>query len=135
MQVGVWRVRCFPCGYRFEDAAAHAAAGNKRAPCPSCGSKGLIIDVEDGDAATTHVMLRLTKKLPGKGRVFRGKFGDELHHETGRWQRITRTVDRHGDWYRERITDYETGDLVRARDEPLSEHRGRGSARHRTLNP
>jgi hypothetical protein len=57
-----------------------------------------------------------------------------LFEKTGRLHLIDRSFDRIRDWYHERIADAETGDVVHECDEPLSEHRGHGSAR-RDLRP
>lgn len=39
------------------------------------------------------------------------------------------TVDREADRYTERLVDGETGEVIHDVDEPLSEHRGHGSAK------
>lgn len=54
----------------------------------------------------------------------------ELHRESGEVRHVVREIDRAGNRYYERITDPH-GNVVREVDEPLSEHRGRGSARRR----
>jgi hypothetical protein len=36
-----------------------------------------------------------------------------------------------GDWYRETVTDEETGELLRHCEHPLSQHKGHGSAKRR----
>jgi hypothetical protein len=53
----------------------------------------------------------------------------EHFRQTGRDHFIHRVIDRPGNFYYERIVDSETGAVVRLVDEPLSLHRGRGSAR------
>ena len=45
--------------------------------------------------------------------------------------RISRLVDRENDRYRESVEDTKTGEVIRDVDHPLSEHRGRGSAKGR----
>ncbi len=46
-------------------------------------------------------------------------------------RRVTydRFIDKDGDLYHERVVDVETGEVVRDVTEPLSDHRGRGSAK------
>jgi hypothetical protein len=128
---GDFRARCL-CGYIYPDAVALAAEFDDREPCPSCGSKAVVLDVEASDEATVHSMVRVKGRWPGLKRPYlEMKAGDELHYDSGRWQRITRHIDRQRDRYSERIVDYETGELIRECDEPLSEHRRRGSARRR----
>jgi hypothetical protein len=38
-------------------------------------------------------------------------------------------IDRENDRYFERVTHYETGEVIHEIDEPLSQHRGHGSAK------
>jgi hypothetical protein len=40
-----------------------------------------------------------------------------------------RIIDRDDDRYFEKVTDYESGEVIHHCDEPLSQHRGRGSAK------
>ena len=55
--------------------------------------------------------------------------GHDLHHRTGRWSLLHRLIDRRNDRYQERIVDAETGQVLQEVDEPLSAHRGHGSAK------
>jgi hypothetical protein len=58
-----------------------------------------------------------TLSMPSHSRS-RGKV---VHHE--------RLIDRDNNQYEEKVTDYETGEVIHRQVEPLSEHRGHGSAR------
>jgi hypothetical protein len=49
--------------------------------------------------------------------------------QSGRRQQAHRTFDRHNDRYIETITDHASGEVVMEKNERLSDHRGRGSAR------
>jgi uncharacterized FlaG/YvyC family protein len=53
--------------------------------------------------------------------------GDDLHRNSGKWYKKVRIIDRENDRYYEEIVDPDTGNVIRQCDEPLSEHRGRGS--------
>jgi len=57
------------------------------------------------------------------------KTGDDLFRKTGKWNKLNRRVDRDKDWYDEKIMDPETGKILHEVHEPLSQRRGRGSAR------
>jgi hypothetical protein len=46
---------------------------------------------------------------------------------------LERRIDRASDQYYEHIEDEETGEVVGHVEEPLREHLGRGSARHRSI--
>jgi len=54
---------------------------------------------------------------------------DDLHRKTGRWMKLHRVIDRLNNWYHKRVTDPATGEVVHECDEPLTEHRGHGSAK------
>jgi hypothetical protein len=104
--------------------------------CPACGSSRLVkealfdftvevahdlpmnVEVVNADAPT--------KKVPKRIEIKR-----EVHHDSGRIQQTHRTFDRSGDSYRERIVDARTGEVFVENEEPLSEHRGHGSAKDR----
>jgi hypothetical protein len=79
-------------------------------------------------AVRDHVRVTLL----GAGRkepVLEQKVGDSLFRETETWSYREMTIDRERDWYRELIVDRISGAVLRRCDEPLSAHRGRGSAR------
>lgn len=42
-----------------------------------------------------------------------------------------RMIDRDNDLYFEKITNYETGEIIHLSEEPLSQHQGHGSAKNR----
>lgn len=120
--------RCGQCDRELDEAIGLAL--EDRQPCPECGSKsrnfgkGLNADV------TMHSTLGYKARHPGPGKPFvEGKVGSDLHRKTGRWMHLERVIDRARDWYRERISDPHTGEVIRDVEEPLSQHRGRGSAK------
>jgi hypothetical protein len=43
--------------------------------------------------------------------------------------KVERSIDRLEDRYSERVTDVDTGEVIRQCDEPLSAHQGHGSAK------
>ena len=51
------------------------------------------------------------------------RFGREVH--------VVRKIDRENRWYTERITDPQTGEVLREVSEPLRDHHGHGSAKKR----
>jgi hypothetical protein len=48
--------------------------------------------------------------------------------------KIQRVIDRAKNWYREIVQDPETGQVVHQSDEPLTEHRGHGSAKTQKMD-
>jgi len=104
----------------------------QRTPCPACGSAVRDISVFAEDYAEVRERVGLKVRKAGVRKpVLETVSGDDLTVATGRWVHRERTIDRAGDRYRERVVDPLTGDVIRDVDEPLSGHRGRGSAKSR----
>ena len=57
------------------------------------------------------------------------RFGDSLHRNSGKWMKLRRVIDRDNDWYEETVINPETGNVIHDCNEPLSAHRGHGSAK------
>jgi hypothetical protein len=96
----------------------------------SCGHTHYDIHVED--TLEFHAILGYKAKSQSKGKPYiEGKGGDDLQRNTGRWMHLQRIIDRARNWYTEVVTDHETGEVVHRCEEPLSEHRGHGSAKHK----
>jgi hypothetical protein len=55
--------------------------------------------------------------------------GDDLHRKTGKWMKLSRLIDREHNLYREEVKDPSTGGVLHYCEEPLSEHKGHGSAK------
>jgi hypothetical protein len=97
----------------------------------SCGHAHYGICVED--SLEFHGSLAYKTKRQGKGKpLTEGKTGDDLHRISGKWMRLERIIDRARDWYKKLVTDPETGKVGHYCEEPLSQHRGHGSAKYKT---
>ena len=101
-------------------------------PCPSCGSTARIFEV------TIHDGIVMKSKLGMKARHSSGKkpfieqvTGDDFHRKTAKWMNVSRVYDREHDLYKEIITDPVTREVIHECIEPLSEHTGHGSAKHK----
>jgi hypothetical protein len=55
--------------------------------------------------------------------------GDDMYRDTGKWNYLERVFDYENDYYIEKITDPLTGEIIKECKEPLSEHKGHGSAK------
>jgi predicted nucleic acid-binding Zn-ribbon protein len=118
------------CGWVFADF--EEANKLPRQQCPKCGSTARHFSVHVSDSITIHEKLAVKAKRAGAKKPFlEGVSGEDLHRDSATCSKIERVIDRENDRYRERIVDAE-GNIVREVDEPLSEHRGRGSAKPRT---
>jgi len=113
-------IRCADCGatLKAEDDA-----------CPECGSRNRRIKATLKAALESREFIRMKAKEGGRGKPFLEiRSGDSLFRKTGVWNRIHRIIDRKNDRYYERIED-QSGNVIRLCDEPLSQHRGHGSAK------
>jgi hypothetical protein len=73
--------------------------------------------------------LGIKAKRPNEKRPFiEQRVGDDFHRATGTWRKLERVINRDTDTYHEVIRDAD-GNEIRRCDEPLSAHRGRGSAK------
>ena len=84
--------------------------------------------IQASDGRVGHEAARYkSRRRPGKPDLERW-VGDSLHRDTGEWIHREYVVDHDHNRYSERITD-RTGRVIHECDEPLDQHRDRGSAR------
>ncbi len=121
-------VACAKCGTAIDPAG-------RASSCPECGSEDRLIEVTDTLVAKLKEKAKSAKKRAGKKKRYEEvTIGDDLHRDSGQWNRIEQVIDRDNDRYRKRITDAE-GKILRDEDKPLSLHRGHGSAKHAKQKP
>lgn len=119
---------CQNCGNKIFESAG--LASEDRSPCPFCGSKNRSFNITISDTITIHEMLGTKAKRPGDKRPFiEQKAGEDFHRDSQGWRKLERIIDRDNDSYKETITDPKTGEIFHAKDEPLSEHQGYGTAK------
>ena len=105
--------------------------------CPKCGCKKRIVKIflKDEFKGEIHDYAKGKVKRKGKKKpVKEFKVGDSFHRKTGKWNYRVMDIDRENDHYREVIIDKETGEVIHYCEEPLSKHRGHGSAKKRELD-
>jgi hypothetical protein len=111
MSVVLQTVRCGNCGLDLEEAPG--APADERNGCPRRGSMSRHFSLSIRETVTLHGMLGLKGRHATGGRPFiEQKVGDDLHRKSGRWMRLERVIDRAKNWYREVVTDRETGKIV-----------------------
>ena len=123
-------VTCSNCGTALDEPTGIAVEDRQR--CPNCGStqRANHQKIED-TGIEIHDQLVVKASHPDSRKPFlESKRGDELYRKTGEWNKLERTIDRENDRYTEKITDSD-GNTIIEQDEPLSEHRGHGSAKKR----
>jgi hypothetical protein len=125
MSAELQSVACGNCGLKLEE---NPGPPDERTGCPQCGSTLRHLSVSVSETVKFHEMLGL-KGRHAEGRPFiELKQGDDLHRKSGRWMLLERVIDRAKNWYREVVTDPETGKVIHQCEEPLSEHQGHGTA-------
>lgn len=74
-------------------------------------------------------------KRPGVKRpLFEMKDMPSMSTRLGKLMRREQHIDRENDQYHERVSDYETGEVIHEQREPLSQHIEHGSAKPRDLD-
>jgi len=123
-------VFCGACGLELEEDTSCPA--DRRKPCPVCGSKIRKFHVALRDSITFKEKLRLKGRHAVGGRPFIEEVsGNDLHRKSGKWVKLSRIIDRDNDIYHEVVIDPETSNVIHECKEPLSKHRGHGSAKRK----
>lgn len=123
-------VQCKDCGYTGGDDFKRP---DGILQCPNCRSSNLQIHVMD--TVQGHEKIGLKAYRDGQTRAYRELIqGEELYRREGKWVRKYRLIDREADEYHECVTDPETGQIIHECKEPLSRHRGHGSAKREPNN-
>jgi hypothetical protein len=127
----VW---CGGCGKQLDESPNTPV--HDRIPCPNCDSKtrkfGVVIN------AVAEVSSRMRAKArsgeagkPGGKPWLTTMSEPSWSHARRKWMHREKTENRRDDRYTEVVWDPDTGEIVHQCDEPLSEHRGHGSARQK----
>jgi hypothetical protein len=120
-------VQCGDCQAYLVDETAW---DNERRPCPECGSVRRSISMHVSDELKIYEHFRSRQKQEGtSGYIHDQIVGDDYTKATGKFNKKVRIIDRKNDYYYESVTNSETGEVMHLRDEKLSEHYGRGSAK------
>ncbi len=126
-------IECGECGEILDEPTDQTETD--RMPCPNCGSLRRHVRLSFSETLTLHEKRKLKAKGPEGGKPrYESVQGDDLHQKSGRWMKLKRIIDRVNDWYQEIITDPKTGEVVHKTEDPLSEHRGHGSAKRYKIN-
>ena len=99
-------------------------------PCPQGGALARTRRIEISDSARGTEVVVYAARHPGEKQAFLwGSTGDSSSRKLQRWVQRGMVFDRAVDRYKEEVRDPLTGEVIHSADEPLSEHRGHGSAR------
>ena len=117
-------ISCSDCGHVFPN-------NSERMPCPNCGSTKRAISVSIHEKITVRDFIgyRIVNKKVHKKPLVEHIHKLELQKSTGRTVEKIRTIDRRADEYHEEVVDDLTRKVIHSRREPLSKHKGHGSAK------
>lgn len=120
---------CQDCNEAIDEAMG-AACGRK--PCPSCGSLKRTYPVSITEPIAIGSLIHIKGFAAGvskrKGLKFELKDGDSYSGALKRFVELHQLVDHEAKRYVKRVIDPVAGDVLRNVDEPLPQHRNRGSA-------
>ena len=126
MNIDIGPVSCGECGQPIEEDRNLPL--DQRRPCPECQSLTRAIDVSARNDLLLGHKLGSKQKRPGyKKPILETVSGDDLYRLTGRFNKLSRVIDRLNNRYHERIIDSRTREVLHECAEPLSEHFGHGS--------
>ena len=84
--------------------------------------------LEFGDKLEMHGSMAYEVKSKGRGKSHvEGKTGEEFFRKAKKWVQKIRLIDREKNYYKELVTDPETGQIIHECEEPLTAHKGHGS--------
>lgn len=123
--------RCVNC-----DAVLYEPIGEPREPCPLCKDTRRRFDVAIRDTIAFHEHTHIKGKRAGSNKIaFDSRSGASYYRKGEIWHHLVRHIDRENNRYVETITVLATGELVHHVAEPLTDHVGHGSDRHREPKP
>ena len=100
--------------------------------CLTCASREPVVDVYDTETALVHEDAAIKAKRSDEKEPFLElKTGESLEYRTGVWRNRVQQIDRDNDRYDKVVTDQETGEVIHECRAPLSQHKGRGSAKRK----
>lgn len=124
--------RCQTCRELLDESPS--LLPEQRVSCPNCGSLARHFEVTVSETLTVRDAIGLKARHAGVSKPFlESKSGWSFYRKTKQWFSREMVVDRENDKYKELVTNPETGEVIHHCEEPLSQHRGHGSARNKTL--
>jgi predicted nucleic acid-binding Zn-ribbon protein len=125
-------VKCNQCGKVLDEPSGTPLHG--RTPCPDCGSTARRAEKEIADASTTQSSIRGKGRdrppgQPGSKSWLKMMSEPSWFRDGKKWVHREKIEDRRNNWYTETVTDPDTGEIIHHHEEPLTDHRGHGSAK------
>ncbi len=120
---------CAGCGASI---ATEADALDIRRPCDTCGSTKRVHSISIMETLKARDGYNLkAKRADQKKPYVEDRSWPDYSRNRGKFVHQKRVIDRDNDQYFEKITDYETGEVIHLCEEPLSQHQGHGDAKRK----
>jgi hypothetical protein len=122
-------VECAECGSPIN---SDGDTPDHRVPCGNCGSTNRNYHVSISETVVARDGIGMKAKRPGEKRPFvEDRAMPDFSRSKGKLVHREQVIDRDNDRYFERVTDYESGEVIRHCEEPLSQHGGHGFAKEK----
>lgn len=98
--------------------------------CPTCGSLSGILNSINVAGIEIFPCVQLKVENPryqGRRKYARETKSKAEYSANGQLVRVEQSIDRENDRYRKKVTNVDTGEVLREADHPLTEHTGHGS--------
>lgn len=119
-------ITCSNCGVTLP----HDNNTENTSACKNCGGTSKTIHLAIEEKVNIREGLGMKAKRPGEKRPYIEDLSIPEHNYClEKVVHRARIIDRDNDRYFEKITDYETDEIIHHCDEPLSQHQGHGSAK------
>lgn len=101
-------------------------------PCPHCGFTPSLNISRSDEIGVGHETVKIRRKKDGEKEFLNETIaGDDFFHDKQEWVKKERSIDWENNWYKERIINLKSGEVIRNVNEPLTSHQNRGSAKYK----
>lgn len=116
-------IECLGCGSQLNEGDS---------VCPECGDTRRAVHVNIVERVIACDGLGLKGRRPGQKKPFVEEHtGPSFSRSRKKHVHRTMVIDRENDRYVEKVTDYESDEVIHQCEEQLSQHQGHGSAKGR----
>jgi ribosomal protein S27AE len=127
MSISIYTSECADCGAEVDGSGDKP---EQRTPCNKCGSTKRNHQVSVSETMILRDGIGVKAKRSGEKKPYIEDLGvPDYSRSLNKVVHRARIIDRDNDRYFEKITDYESGEVIHQCEEPLSQHQGHGSAK------
>ena len=121
------RTECSECGVEID---TNKDTESFRAPCTACGSEKRTMHCSVSETLIARDGIGLKTKRPNEKRPYiEDRSMPSYSYSREKLVHREMVIDRDNDKYYEKVTDYETGEIIYENQESLSAHQNHGSAK------